>query len=122
MYEQEKTLREVENLVHQLTSIAKEQHIIRLRFDADILQSKLQLLFENIEESKAFLVDLLNLADDKQLSHYQERVGIELQDLDRNFQKWANLVDRNVSMRELIEKSKIKDYIIQAKLLSEDLT
>ncbi|MHA2033000.1 MAG: hypothetical protein ACW99Q_26830 [Candidatus Kariarchaeaceae archaeon] len=120
-FEHEKTLREAETLVYQLTSIAKKQHIIRLRFEAGILQSKLQLLFGNIEESKTLLFDLLNLAKEKKLSHYQEIVGIELQDLELNFQKWMDLVDSNISIRDLIEKSKIKDYIIQAKLLSKDL-
>lgn len=121
MFEQENTLREVESLVHQLTSIANKQHLIRLRFDAGILQSKLQLLFGNIEEGKALLVDLLKLAKDKQLSHYKERLGTELQNLEENFQKWIKLVEGNTSIRDLIEKSKIKDYIIQAKLVSKDI-
>jgi len=121
LFEEEKTLREIEEILNDLDNIAKDQNLLRLRFENGLLQSKLQILFGNIGESKKILIELEELGNENELEYYLDLVKNELKILEENFQKWHNLVENNASMKEIIQETKIKEYFIQAKEISKEL-
>ena len=114
LYEQEEILDEVQQYVNNLFEISKTQNLLRLTFEAQIISSKLELLKNDFGKARKILVDLLDYAGANNLSVYERVVSKEIAVLDENYNKWLDLVEGNSSMRELMEKTKIKNYMTNA--------
>ena len=114
IYEQKEILDEIQEYINNLSTIAQEQNQIRLNFEARIITSKLELLNNDFSKARQILADLLEYAGHNNFLAYERVVNREIAVLDENYQKWLNLVEGNSSMRELIEKTKIKNYMTNA--------
>ena len=57
---------------------------------------------------------MLNLAQERDLGQFIRRLNEELQLVDNNFRKWTDLIEGDQSLKNLIEESKIKDYLTLA--------
>ena len=117
LYSQEEILIEIQEHINALTTIAREQKLIRLTFESRIIASKLELLNKDFGKARKILVDLLDYANFNNLSAYERVVSNEIAILDLNYQKWMSLVERNVSMREFMEKTNIRNYMRNAFIL-----
>lgn len=114
LYEQKEILIEVQEYINFLSNIAQEQNLIRLTFEAGIISSKLELLKKDFGNGRKILVNLRDYAKSKGLSVYEQVVSKEIAFLDENYAKWFDLVESNVSLREFMEKTKIKNYMTNA--------
>ena len=114
LYEQEEILVEVQEHINTLTTIAQEQKLIRLTFESGIISSKLELLKNNFGKARQILVDLHEYAKMNNLIVYERVVNNEITLLDKNYKKWLDLVKGNSSLRELMEKTDIKNYMTNA--------
>lgn len=113
-YEREEILEEIQEYINNLSDIAKEQNLIRLSFEAQIITSKLELLKKDISLARQVLVELDEYAKANNLSTYEKVVSREIAVIDENYNKWLDMVEGNSSMRELMEKTNIKNYMTNA--------
>ena len=66
------------------------------------------------------LIELLELAKKQNLEYFQQRLEREIEELEQNFQRLMDMVNRNASVKELIQKTNIKDYFVRAKQISKE--
>jgi len=109
-------LRRAEKLINEegkLTEILEILDALAI-VNALILKTKLALLEANIKDAVKLLTRAELIAREKGLILIHEKVKKEQNDLDKQLDEWKGLYERNASMYERLERSRINNYFKDA--------
>ena len=112
--ENKDTLIEFKNLISQLLMIGESENLQSLAIEILIISSQLELAEGNLEQARKFLLKALEKAKKGDFKLLIANVKVELEKLERAFQKWTMLIDKNLTFKERLEKSELTNYINSA--------
>jgi hypothetical protein len=105
----QKILRELDNLVEQLLTLAKDQNLHSLLAETYLLQSRLFLLELNYKQAGVVLLKALKIAKKRDLRKLENLIDQEVQLLP----KWENIIEQKPQAKEIVDLAKIDDLIDQ---------
>jgi len=108
-------LREINNLARKLTDIAKDQSSYWLLAETYWLQGELALVNSNVQEARRLLSQAQYIADEKGLERLAMRISNEHDDLINELNQWEDLIEREASLTERIEASRLDEIVNEIK-------
>jgi tetratricopeptide (TPR) repeat protein len=110
----EEVLQEIQELITQLNEIAQKHQSSTLEIEVALIQSQLELIQGNVNQSITLLDHPKTIALENNLESHQVRIKSQLRVIETEFQKWIELTDQNVPMIERMRQSNLLDYIAEA--------
>ncbi len=101
----------IKNLTKQLLEIAERQTSHSLLAETYLLQSKLALIELDMGRAKKLLTTAHHIAQEKGLDKLSSTLENERNQLQSQMQKWELLIKENPSKQELIDLTKLDDFL-----------
>jgi tetratricopeptide (TPR) repeat protein len=111
IYNNPEVLDEISLLIMQLLKIAENQHSSSWLAEGKLLQAKLALIQENIEEAKQLLTEAQLIADEHGLNLLAQKISGEHDVLLGKIDEWDKLKKDNAPMADRIELASIDGVI-----------
>ena len=106
---------DIAKLLGKLTELASELDSILLNLEISILESRLLLIKGDIDGSSKILEESLVIAQEHNMEHIILKIKSEELKLQKDIQKWEDLLHHGVSILEIIRKSELERYIDHVK-------
>ncbi|MFX0116236.1 MAG: tetratricopeptide repeat protein [Candidatus Hodarchaeota archaeon] len=110
-YGEETVLLEAQTLAGRLYDLAQEQSSFSVVVNALILQAKLALVAGNLATAVQLLEQAHLMADEKGLGLLADRVKVERQQLEAQYDTWNRLIRDNASFKERLDHTRLIDYL-----------
>jgi tetratricopeptide (TPR) repeat protein len=107
-------LEEVKKLIQQINQIGTQGTSYTLIIESSILQAKLLIVEGKLDNALQILEKAQNLTIENRLGLLGQIVNEEKASLEKEYSKWQNLIETNVSMKELVHQVQIEDYLRMA--------
>lgn len=111
MFGELEVFEEAKSLIHKLDETAISFFDI---IEALILQAKLYIIEGNFQDALELIDQAKNLAEEKNLSSFVEKVSSEKQRFEEDYEKWLGLIQSNSSIQKRLEYSQLEQYIKEA--------
>ncbi|MCY3414793.1 MAG: tetratricopeptide repeat protein [Candidatus Heimdallarchaeota archaeon] len=108
---------EAEQLIQHQYLTALDKNASPQIIDSLILKSRLSLINGDIELSKKMLDEADDLAIRNELFKLQDTVMIQKKLLNQEINKWKGLLHKSTTIKDRVEISRFKEYILQAQKL-----
>ncbi len=105
---------EARALLDKLYSKAHEQNSFSLTGESLLLKAKFAVIEGDLPGSYKYYEQAREIATDNLLTQLLRNVDEDQRMFEAEFSKWENLIQRNVSIQQRIEQSRIEEYIIEA--------
>ncbi|MFX0184435.1 MAG: hypothetical protein ACFE95_15240 [Candidatus Hodarchaeota archaeon] len=115
----EDILCKVTQLSEQLLEIAQNQQSASMTILALLLQTKLALVQGDVEEASQPLSNAKKIATEKKLVNLQVEIKREQETVQRELDKWNELIQRKASIQERVEYAQIASWLVEAKKIQE---
>lgn len=107
-------LEEAKTLVEQLHSLSRSEptyfiEILLLESKFAVIEGDLQKAFKHLEEAQM-------ITEENKLNQLNQRVQKNQEILKKELDNWRELFERNASLQERLERAKLEEYIIEAKI------
>lgn len=112
MFGELEVFEEAKSLIHKLNETAISLFDI---IEALILQAKLYIIEGNFQDALELFDQAKNLAEEKNLSSFVEKVSSEKQRFEEVYEKWLGLIQSNSSIQKRLEYSRLEQYIKEAR-------
>lgn len=110
---------EAKSLVRRLYKQSQREHSFPLVVNSLILRAKFALVEGDLVESTRLLDQAIDIADEKGLGLFTERVFFEKQRLEEQVDTWYQLIQSNAPLQQRLKQAKLAEYIKSAaKLVS----
>ena len=113
-YREKEVFQQTDELVREIYEIAQEQHSHNLIVEALILKSKFELIKGDIAQSMKLLEQAKLIAEERDLTLMLENVIREQKKMDEKMDIWRDLIEKDASLKERLEKVKLLNYIEDA--------
>ncbi|MFX1512507.1 MAG: tetratricopeptide repeat protein [Promethearchaeota archaeon] len=110
----EELLQEVKKLASRILEIAESQHSFSLHIESLSLQAKFAIIEGNLQTATDLLTQAETIATKQELHFLIEKVSTEKQQLEEEFEKWEQLIERNAPFQERLEYARMEEYIKEA--------
>jgi hypothetical protein len=91
--------------------LAQNQQSFSLIVKALLLQAKFEMIEGNLQKASKYLSQAEITAKEKDLGLIVKKVTTEKKNLENEFEKWQELIQRNVSIQERLERIRMEDYL-----------
>jgi len=104
-------LSELEQIITQLLDIAKNTGSFWVLAETYVLQGKLALLSLDLKEARRLFSQAQQIAEKQGMDRLAGKISIEHDNLLKELDKWENLKDQDVSLKERVELAHIDEQI-----------
>lgn len=119
-------LEDIKKLNQRIKDFAETQNISIFRAEGLLLESKLTLLELDLERSQQLLQEALTIAEEKGLNNLILKITHEKFAIKDQMNKWESLIEKDASLTERLELTKLEDLIMRMAhkklLITEDET
>jgi tetratricopeptide (TPR) repeat protein len=112
----ENIISEIIEKLNQLSTLAENNQIFPLIVDVSILKAFLSLVTNKISEAETFFEEALEFSEKYSLLSHIEKVKEIKSKFEDESHQWKRLLNSNPSLVEKVEKTKIEEYIKNARL------
>ncbi|MHA2244795.1 MAG: tetratricopeptide repeat protein [Candidatus Hodarchaeales archaeon] len=105
---------EIQQLITQLSEIARKQNSFTLEIEVVLIQSQLELINGNVNQAMALLKQAKTITREKNLENHQVRIEKQELVIKSELHKWIELTEQNAPLIERIQQSQVQDYITTA--------
>ena len=118
MFEKEEVFKEIEELIVKMVTLAKTQHHYATLIEVFIIQSKMAVIMNDIENAHLLLTQALMMAEEKSMYRYSKKVQNEIDNLDNRI-KTMNQVIESTPIIQRLEETALIDYIKRARMVGD---
>lgn len=118
MFEKEEVFKEIEVLIVKMVTLAKTQHHYATLIEVFIIQSKMAVITNDIQNARILLTQALMMAEEKSMYRYSKKVQNEIDILDNRI-KTMNQVIESSPIIQRLEASALIDYIKRARMVGD---
>ncbi|MFW9993325.1 MAG: tetratricopeptide repeat protein [Candidatus Odinarchaeota archaeon] len=108
---------EARETVDRLYTLAKDQKSFSLMVNTLLLRMKLALVDGDLQRALEYLDQARITAGENSLGALVERITLEKKQLEKEFAKWKELVQRNAPVQERLQQARMEDYLREARKL-----
>ncbi|MFX0116471.1 MAG: tetratricopeptide repeat protein [Candidatus Hodarchaeota archaeon] len=113
-YGEGQVLQEAKKLGEKLSTLAEKQSSFSLVVNALILQAKFAMVEGKLTEAANLFEKAKNTAEDKGLGLLAEKVLNETQQMEKEYDRWQNLIQRNAPFYERLEQARFQEHLNDA--------
>ncbi|MHA2497346.1 MAG: hypothetical protein ACXAEI_17875, partial [Candidatus Hodarchaeales archaeon] len=113
-YGESGALLEAKKLGEKLSTLAEKQSSFSLVVNARILQAKFAMVEGKLTDATNLLEKAKITAEDKGLGLLVEKVISETQQMEKEYDKWQNLIQRNAPFYERLEQARFQEHLNDA--------
>ncbi|MFX0051859.1 MAG: hypothetical protein ACFE8U_11275 [Candidatus Hermodarchaeota archaeon] len=107
-------LQETKDMFSRLLEIAKKYQLVGLQVNTLLLQAQYEVIDGNLETAFNLIDHAEATAQDQGLTLLVEKVGNEKRNLEAEYEKWQDLIQRNTSLQERLKHLRIEEYLKDA--------
>lgn len=109
--QRQELLDELNSIIDNLYTYAKEKLIYHIIIESLILKSKISLIEGNLKQAERLLVQSSILAEEKNLTYLVKKTESEYEEFRRQVTHWAEIIENNSPLIEKIKLTEIQNYI-----------
>ncbi|MFW9916255.1 MAG: tetratricopeptide repeat protein [Candidatus Thorarchaeota archaeon] len=113
-YGESEALLEAKQLGEKLSTLAEKQSSFSLVANARILQAKFAMVEGQLTEATALLEKAKITAEAKGLGLLAEKIVSETQQMEKEYDRWQNLIQRNAPFYERLEQARFQEHLNDA--------
>lgn len=110
------SLEEFNKLVSKIVFISNSAKLPKMSIEILMLLSKYQVVGGNLDKATEYLSEAKNLAEKNNFPMLIEEISIVFKEINEQFEKWNNFVEKNVYYKKQAIKVQFEDYINEALL------
>lgn len=108
---------EAKALIHQFYTQAQDRHSFSMIGQALLLRAKVATIDGDLQQALDYYEQARLMAEEKNLGGLSQKVDVEQERFEAEFEKWRALIQRNASLQERLTQSQLDDYIQQVQKL-----
>ena len=101
----------MENLINEFYELGQSNHAYPIVIQVLILKAQLSVLQADLEAATKYLSQAELLTKEKGLKHLNSQVKLVQSQLDEQFAKAQELIQKNVPLQKRLEQSKLDTYL-----------
>lgn len=118
-YEEPTVFQEASTIAQQVYSLTQHVRLFSFTIKILLLRAKFATVEGDLTAAMDFLEQAKTIAEDKGLGSLAARAETEKKQLESQFNQWQQLIQGNAPFRVRVEKSKLEEYIRDAKRVME---
>ena len=113
---------EIKSLQLKMMNLAKNLQSNDLMVKTLIFEAKLRLVDGDIKEAKTLLDLAKNTLTEQDSISLKNWVNWEIKNLGEQLNKWDNLIQKNLSLKERLDNARLADYVAQATRFIQEIS